>query len=108
MNIRHVTALLGIITLLLSGCATGSGALNKMSPEEREFAAKLDKIQIGMTEDEVAELLGPDYYLKPWMRIWYPPGSSASQVRVYFSHGKVRDIRWMKLGSFVYEPLKEK
>jgi hypothetical protein len=108
MNIRYVIALLGIITLLFSGCATGSHALVKMSPEEREFAAKLDKVQKGMTENEVVELLGPDYYIKPWMRIWHPPGSGASQVRVYFWNSKVIDVRWMKLGSFVYEPLKEK
>jgi len=105
MKTRHLAALLAICLLLTVGCASGPDALAKMTPAEQEFAAKLDTIQVGMTEEQVAEILGPEYYIKLGMRIWYPPdGGGASQARVYFWDDKVTKVRWIKLGAFVYEP----
>lgn len=79
-----------------------------MSPEEQAFAVKLEQVKPGMSEEEVISILGDDYWVQPQMRMWYPTGSSASQVRVMFEDKKVRSVRWIKLGSFIYEPVSPK
>ncbi len=92
----------------LYGCASGAQAVAKMTDNEKEFAAKLDQIEKGMTEEQVAQILGPNYGRGLGICTWSLPNSGMNQVRVYFWDDKVYNVRWMKMGAFTYSPLQNK
>lgn len=108
---------LGIIPLLLffifiSQCnpfknmAIGDKAIEKMSTEEKTFLeSKLLKITKDMSEQEVTAILGEAYRGAGTMRpAWLAPGNDPkSQVVVYFLNDKVKKVRWLKLGYFMWK-----
>ena len=105
-NHRYATFVLLFIALILSACgATGDDALEKMSAEELAFVEKIKMIKPEMTETDVANLLGPVYRGSGTARpAWLgPTNDSGSQILVYFVDGRIYKVRWMKLGSFVWE-----
>jgi hypothetical protein len=90
---------------ILSACASGDDALAEMSAEELAFTEKIKMIRPEMTESDVANLLGPVYRGSGTPRpAWLgPTNDSGSQILVYFVDGRIYKVRWMKLGSFVWE-----
>jgi len=85
--------------LVLTACITvrtGQDAWQAMNQQEKQYIeTKLSKVKIGMTEQEVIDILGPNYYMKPMVLLWYPEFGSKSQVRAYFFKGKVFQVRWL-------------
>lgn len=106
-NINRIpAALVFLLTLLiLTACATSDDALDKMSAEELAFVDKIKMITPEMTESDVANLLGPVYRGSGTARpAWLgPTNDTGSQILVYFVDGRIYKVRWMKLGSFVWE-----
>ncbi|MCC7407508.1 MAG: hypothetical protein IT442_05520 [Phycisphaeraceae bacterium] len=106
MLTTHRLLLTLLTLLLLTACgATGPKALNAMAPEEREFADSLLALPRTTTPDELDQWLGPpqeaffgarDYWVQS-------DDGASSQVRFYFSDGKLRTVRWIKLGRFIWD-----
>ena len=85
---------------------TGDAAVAAMDNAERAFHAKLERLTGDMTLEEVVTILGPPDRSGATLRpTWRGPGGSPfNQVAIYFHlNGKVRKIRWMKIGHFVWE-----
>ena len=85
---------------------TGQDARLRMNKEERAYMVKLNSIRRNMTYDQVKQKLGePDREALGLRPTWIPPGGGAlNQVAVYFNaDGNPWKVRWMKIGSFVYE-----
>jgi len=84
----------------------GEGALMAMSSEERLFAdSTLSLLRPGMDYQDVISVLGPPDRPNPLRPSWIGPGGVPwSQVMVYFDAAGVRKLRWLKFGSFLYEP----
>ena len=102
--LKKLTALF-IGLLLFAACATGEEALAKMSPAEKAFVEKIKTIKPEMTEADIERILGPVKRNGGSMRpSWAgPEGSDTSEIAVYFFDGKAQKVRWIKLGSFVWE-----
>ncbi|HAH21353.1 MAG: hypothetical protein A2Y00_01870 [Omnitrophica WOR_2 bacterium GWF2_43_52] len=101
-NFTKKIAFLSLAIMLTSGCVTmGKDALTVMKPEEKNYLeTTLSKIYLGMTEEEVIDILGPKYYRQPFMMMWYPEVSNGKgQIRVYFWKSKVSEVKWIKIGS---------
>jgi hypothetical protein len=105
INRTSMALILLLSALILSACATGDDALDQMSADEQAFVEKIKRIKPEMTESDVASLLGPVYRGSGTARpAWLGPTSdTGSQILVYFSDGKIYKVRWMKMGSFVWE-----
>ncbi len=103
-----LTAALGLAALALC-CGVGDPdeAVRRMSDEERAFMKnRVLAITPDMSEERVSALLGPINRGSGSPRpVWPGPGfNPMSQVAVYYHvNGKIFKIRWMKLGSFVWE-----
>lgn len=99
--------LLAFLTLcLLTACgATGPKALDAMAPEEREFADSLIALPRSTTPADLDEQLGPPQEVIFGMRDYWVQSDDGktSQVRFYFSDGKLRTVRWIKLGQFIWD-----
>ncbi|MDH4262685.1 MAG: hypothetical protein OEV78_06565 [Spirochaetia bacterium] len=90
----------------LPNLAKGEKAVEKMSPDEKIFLEeKILKITPDMSENEVSKILGPVYRGTETDRpVWLAIGNdNKSQVAVYYYENKIFKIRWLKLGSFVWE-----
>jgi hypothetical protein len=79
-------------------------AVAQMNKEEREWLELVDIIHADMTADEVHDLLGDPtssiVMLSKWNNF---AGSEFSQLRIYFLDDHPIKIRWIKIGSFLYE-----
>ena len=83
---------------------TGRSAIVRMNPQELAVLNKLDKITATTTASEVYRLIGnPSESIGGLAKWKNMGGSKVSELRVYFSGGKAQRIRWLKLGSFMYE-----
>jgi hypothetical protein len=83
---------------------TGEEAVTQMTPEERDWLARIGRLHKGMRVPEVHELLGEPSSDVLVAAKWDGfAGSQLSQLRVYFHDGHPRRLRWMKLGHFIYE-----
>lgn len=83
---------------------TGERAVQAMNAEERAALRGVLALRRGMTPEDVFRTLGPPSQDIGLVAKWNGFGGSAlSQVRVYFIDGRPARVRWMKLGSFVYE-----
>lgn len=83
---------------------TGEDALTQMTPQERDWLARIGRLHKGMGAAEVHELLGEPSSDVLVAAKWDGfAGSRLSQLRVYFQDGHPRRVRWMKLGYFIYE-----
>ncbi len=103
-----ITAVLAISALALCcGIGNPDEAVRRMNAEERAFLKnRVLAITPDMSEDRVSDLLGPVSRGSGSPRpVWAGPGiNPMSQVAVYYHvNGKIFKIRWMKLGSFVWE-----
>jgi len=105
MDRTPIVLVLLLSVIILSACATGDDALEKMSAEELAFVEKLKTIRPEMTESDVSNILGPVYRGGGTLRpAWLGPNNDReSQVLVYFVDDSIYKVRWMKLGSFVWE-----
>lgn len=95
-----------LVSLFLVACASGKAAIEKMSPEQKEFlSSKLMLITPDMAEPDLVNLLGPIYRGAGTSRpVWLGPHKNeSSQIAIYFSEGKIFKVRWMDLGSFTWE-----
>jgi hypothetical protein len=83
---------------------TGERAVQAMNAEERAALRGVLALHRGMTAEEVFRMLGPPSDDLGLVAKWNGfGGSGLSQARVYFLDGRPVKVRWMKLGSFVYE-----
>lgn len=102
-------AIIGGCIYLYDRMAKGSDAIHKMNEAERVFLeTKLIAIPFGATYQEVEQVLGiPIRGLDTRRPTWLgPENNSLSQIAVYLTkENKVRKIRWMKLGTFVWEKI---
>ena len=105
INSISMAFVLLLTSLTLFACATGDNALDKMSTEEKAFLEKIKMITPEMAESDVANLLGPVYRGSGTARpVWLSPTNNRfSQIAVYFADGRIFNVRWIKLGSFVWE-----
>jgi len=82
----------------------GDQAVAQMSSQEREWLKRITLIGPAMNAVQVYEVLGEPtsdiFLLAKWDGFG---GSQLSQLRIYFSDGHPRRVRWLKLGYFVYE-----
>ena len=103
MKVKYLAFL--ILLFVALGCATGEDALKKMSPEERLFTEKIKQIRPEMTEADIEKILGKVKRGSGTMRpSWSgPSGGEMDEVAVYFLGGRVGKVRWIKLGSFIWE-----
>ena len=115
---RVLKAAAAVFVFLLAasagGCGfstTGEEAVKAMSSEERTFLEeKLMKIQSGMSESKVEDILGtPDRGGPPGLGTglsrpsWHGPGGQGSLVRVYFRNDRAYKLEWARLGSFLWQ-----
>ncbi len=102
-----LVGILGWSVLLYSGCmASGDDALTKMNSDEREYYDKtVSLLEIGVTYEDVVEKLGePDRGAGSARPSWKPiADDNLNQIAIYFNNGKVRKIKWMKVGVFMWE-----
>jgi pheromone shutdown protein TraB len=83
---------------------TGERAMRAMNAEERVALRGVLALRRSMRAEDVHRLLGPPSEDLGLVAKWNGfGGSGLSQVRVYFLDGRPVKVRWMKLGSFVYE-----
>jgi hypothetical protein len=83
---------------------TGDAAVTQMNDEERQLLERIGRIHKTMNVAAVYAVLGEPtseiFGLAKWDAF---AGSRLSQLRIYFFDGQPRKIRWIKLGSFMYE-----
>lgn len=107
MRIARTATALPIALSAALGCARGDAALERMTPAEREIVDRvLTRIELETTEADLVRELGPPHRGAGTSRpVWLgPDGSQRSQIAVYFDErGRVFRVRWMKLGSFLWE-----
>lgn len=92
--------------LLTSFRTTGDAAIRAMNQQEITFLfQRLERIPAGASRAQVERILGTPYRLEPTERpSWRgPQGDSTSRVDVYFANGRAFQIRWIKVGSFMWE-----
>ena len=88
---------------------TGQHAIDRMSPDERAFLAKLRSLRRGMSFEQVVAVLGePDdegpLRLRPR---WNVGGNPLSGVAIYLYPGGAHHFTWISIGRFTYqEPLR--
>jgi len=83
---------------------TGDDAIAKMSKSEKVFLNKIMEIKPGMSYQDVEVILGtPDRNVTGLRPTWRVNGSPFNQVAVYMGLDGVRHVRWMKIGTFIYE-----
>lgn len=83
---------------------TGERAIARMNSEEREALKRIALVRSTMTAERVVQALGEPTSDIVMLAKWDGfGGSQLSQLRVYFSDGHPRKIRWLKLGYFLYE-----
>ncbi len=83
---------------------TGGRAIARMNPEERKALKRIELVRPTMTAERVYEVLGEPTSEILAVAKWDGFGDSQlSQLRVYFSEGHPRKVRWLKLGYFLYE-----
>ncbi len=109
-----IGVIVGIILLVIIGSifmarrtVTGEAALAKMTADEKAYLhEKLVKIRAGSTYEDAVGILGEPMRGAGTQRpIWLGPGGDKkSQIAAYCDEtGKIRKLRWMKLGVFVFE-----
>jgi hypothetical protein len=82
----------------------GHNAISRMTDEDKRWLENVTLISNDMTKDQVYEILGDPSQDIILMAKWRGFGSSPlSELRIYFSDGHPRKVRWMKLGYFMYE-----
>jgi len=87
----------------------GDAAVNSMNETERIFLTKLQRINAGMTESDIINILGPPR--KEGVEIagkkipeWYPENDfSSGVVRIKIQNNQVYQIQWLKLNTFYWE-----
>ena len=58
----------------------------------------LEKLEFGMTKEEVIEIINQDYTNEIMRMSWHPPHAGPkSKVAAYFYKGKLIRISWLKL-----------
>ena len=114
---RNAVAICIVAALLAAGTGlavrtfgtTGQDAIDRMSPDERAYLAKLRSLRRGMTFEQVAGVLGePDdegpLRLRPR---WNVGGNPLSAVAIYLYPGGADHFTWISIGRFTYqEPLR--
>ncbi|MEN8376045.1 MAG: hypothetical protein ABFS34_11405 [Gemmatimonadota bacterium] len=96
---RFAAPPLAILALLAVGCAQGEAAIAKMDEEQQAYVTTLERIEAGMSEDEVARLLGAPMKGAGTARpCWETPGAGEGQACVYFFPGRgAARIRWINM-----------
>lgn len=110
---RNAVAVWIVAVLLAAGVGiavrtfgtTGQDAIDRMSPDERAYLAKLRSLRRGMTFGQVAGVLGePDdagpLGLRPR---WNVGGNPLSAVAVYLYPDGANHFTWISIGRFTYE-----
>jgi hypothetical protein len=83
---------------------TGDEAASQMTKEEQEWLGRIGRLHKAMPVAKVYELLGEPTSEVLSLAKWDGfAGSKLGQLRVYFTDGHPRRVRWLKLGYFVYE-----
>ena len=116
MKSRQALVVAGVVAAVVCGAAgfgyvmlntfshMGEQAVAEMNAEEREALQRLGRLHKAMSAAEVYAALGEPtselFIVAKWNGFG---GSRLSQLRVEFYDGHPRRIRWLKLGSFVYE-----
>ena len=92
---------IAVLALGLSGCmATGEEALEKMTPEQRQFVKRtLSRFNARSTEADISRVLGPPVRGSGTLRpSWgWPRGTDENRVEAYFVGGKLVKIRFMSM-----------
>jgi hypothetical protein len=83
----------------------GQDAIDRMSPAERAYLARLQSLRRGMTFEQVAAVLGaPDdegpLRLRPR---WNVDGNPLSAVAIYLYPGGADHFTWLAVGRFTYQ-----
>ena len=90
----------------LQSCATGDAAVSKMTVEQQAFLENnVQLIQEGMVEEQLVGILGPVYRGGGTNRpMWLGPHQDKkSQIAVYLSDNEAYKVRWLQIGSFLWE-----
>ncbi len=75
-----------------------------MSHKEVIAFEQLSSIRADMSVRQVYGIMGEPHSELYWMARWNGFGGSAlSQARIYFADGRPTKVRWIKLGSFIYD-----
>jgi hypothetical protein len=71
---------------------------------EQPWLEKFDRLQPGMTPEEVRAILGePDRGSLASRPTWRVAGSASSQIAVTFTNNRATRIRWLAIGRFLLE-----
>ncbi|MBI1301142.1 MAG: hypothetical protein GC137_05720 [Alphaproteobacteria bacterium] len=83
---------------------TGDLAIKRMSKNERVILEKVDLIEQNMSFEDVISILGnPDRDGGGFRPTWVVNDNKLNQIAVYIGTEGVWKVRWMKVGSFIYE-----
>lgn len=92
-----------LVCIALTGCET-SGAKGQVlitAQDKAYINETLSHIKLGMSKEDVAEIIGQRYTNQMMIIFWTPPHSgSNSQIRAYFIHNKLTRLTWLKMSGF--------
>ena len=101
-----------MLTLIFTGCETTGAAIDKLitALDMAYIENTLEKIELGMSKEEVVAVINQDYSDGIMRMSWYPPHVRIeSRVTAYFYQNKLTKIIWLKFSGFMsYATIYEK
>lgn len=97
------------LSLLVIGCA--SIPVNKaISADDQTYIDEiLSKLSLGMTKQEVAEIIKQPYSNEIMRMSWHPPhAGNRSRVQAYFYKNRLIKITWIKIIGMKFSVIYEK